>query len=60
MRKTVLVYGLLGGVLIATLQVIQYRTLVLEHSLEIYQARGQAADAGGAAGEGGGADPLNG
>ena len=36
MKKTVLVYGLLGGVLIATLQLIQYRFLVLEHSLEIY------------------------
>lgn len=36
MRKTVLVYGLLGGVLIAALKVIEYRFLVLEHSLEIY------------------------
>jgi len=35
-KKTVLVYGLLGGVLIAALQLIQYRFLVLEHSLEIY------------------------
>jgi len=35
-KKTVLIYGLLGGVLIATLQLIQYRFLVLEHSLEIY------------------------
>jgi DNA-binding CsgD family transcriptional regulator len=35
-KKTVLVYGLLGGVLIAVLQVIEYRFLVLEHSLEIY------------------------
>jgi NarL family two-component system response regulator LiaR len=37
-RKTVLVYGLLAGVLIAALQFIQYRYLVLEHSLEIYGA----------------------
>ena len=36
MKKTVLVYGLLGGVLIAALQLIQYRFLVLEHSVEIY------------------------
>ena len=36
MKKTVLVYGLLGGVLIAALQLIQYRSLVLEHSIEIY------------------------
>ena len=35
-KKTVLVYGLLGGVLIAALQLIQYRFLVLEHSVEIY------------------------
>lgn len=36
MRKTVLLYGLLGGALILILQVVQYRYLVLEHSLEIY------------------------
>ncbi len=36
MRKHVLLYGLLGGVLIAALQLIKYRWLVLEHSLEIY------------------------
>ena len=36
MRKTVLLYGLVGGVLIATLKLIEYRFLVLEHSLEIY------------------------
>ena len=36
MRETVLVYGLLGGVLIAALKVIEYRFLVLEHSLEIF------------------------
>ena len=36
MRKTVLAYGLLGGVLIAALRLIEYRYLVLEHSLEIY------------------------
>ena len=36
MKKTVLIYGLLGGVLIAALKLIEYRFLVLEHSLEIY------------------------
>ena len=36
MRKTVLVYGLLGGLLIAALRLVEYRLLVLEHSLEIY------------------------
>lgn len=36
MKKTVLVYGLLGGVLIAALKAIEYRFLVLEHSFEIY------------------------
>jgi DNA-binding CsgD family transcriptional regulator len=35
-KKTVLVYGILGGVLIAALKIIEYRYLVLEHSLEIY------------------------
>lgn len=36
MKKTILVYGLLGGVLIAALRLIEYRYLVLEHSIEIY------------------------
>ena len=36
MKKIVLVYGLLGGVLIAALKMVEYRFLVLEHSLEIY------------------------
>ncbi|MGK2963450.1 MAG: response regulator transcription factor [Gemmatimonadaceae bacterium] len=36
MKKTVLIYGLLGGVLIAALKLVEYRFLVLEHSLEIY------------------------
>ena len=35
-KKTILVYGLLGGVLIAGLKLIEYRFLVLEHSIEIY------------------------
>jgi DNA-binding CsgD family transcriptional regulator len=36
MRKHVLLYGLLGGVLIAGLKAIEYRWLVVEHSVEIY------------------------
>lgn len=36
MRRTVLVYGLSGAVLIAALKLIEYRFLILEHSLEIY------------------------
>jgi DNA-binding CsgD family transcriptional regulator len=35
-RKHVLLYGLLGGVLIAGLKAIEYRWLVVEHSVEIY------------------------
>jgi NarL family two-component system response regulator LiaR len=38
MRKHVLLYGLPLGVLIATLQLIEYRWLVVEHSVEIYGA----------------------
>ena len=38
MRKTVLIYGVLGGVLIAVLELIQYRFLVVEHAVEIYGA----------------------
>jgi DNA-binding CsgD family transcriptional regulator len=36
MRKTVLIYGLLGGALVVVLRLIEYRYLVLEHSLEMY------------------------
>ena len=36
MKKDVLVYGLLGGVLIALLKLVEYRFLLVEHSLEIY------------------------
>jgi DNA-binding CsgD family transcriptional regulator len=35
-RRTVLVYGLLGGILIVALKLIEYRFLVVEHALEIY------------------------
>ena len=36
MKRTVILYGVLGGALIAALKIIEYRFLVLEHSLEIY------------------------
>jgi len=36
MRKHVLLYGLLGGILIAGLKFVEYRWLVVEHSVEIY------------------------
>lgn len=36
MKKTVFLYGLLGGVLITLLKLVEYRYLVIEHSLEIY------------------------
>ena len=36
MKRTILFYGLLGGVLIALLKWSEYRFLVVEHSLEIY------------------------
>jgi DNA-binding CsgD family transcriptional regulator len=35
-RKHILLYGLLGGALIALLKAIEYRYLVVEHSVEIY------------------------
>lgn len=35
-KRVVLVYGVLGGLLIALLKYAEYRFLVLEHSLEIY------------------------
>ena len=36
MKKAVLLYGLSGGLLIAALRLIEYRFLVVEHSIEIY------------------------
>jgi two-component system, NarL family, response regulator LiaR len=35
-KKTILVYGLLGGLLIALLKFVEYRFLIIEHSLEVY------------------------
>jgi DNA-binding CsgD family transcriptional regulator len=36
MKRHVLIYGLIGGTLIALLKWAEYRFLVIEHSLEIY------------------------
>jgi NarL family two-component system response regulator LiaR len=36
MRKHVLLFGLVGGALIAALQLAEYRYLIVQHSFEIY------------------------
>jgi len=36
MKRHVLIYGLIGGILIAVLKWTEYRFLVIEHSIEIY------------------------
>ena len=36
MKKHILLYGFCGGVLIVVLKLIEYRFLVIEHSVEIY------------------------
>lgn len=36
MKRIVLLYGVCGGALIALLRLVEYRFLVVEHSLEIY------------------------
>lgn len=46
MRKHVILYGLIGGVLIAGLKFIEYRWLVVEYSVEIYGALVAAVFAG--------------
>ena len=38
MRKHILLFGVLCGVLIAVLQLVEYRWLVIEHSVAIYGA----------------------
>ncbi len=38
MKRHALIFGVVGGVLIAALQYTQYRFIVIEHSLEIYGA----------------------
>jgi len=36
MKRHILIYGLVGGLLIVLLRLIEYRFLVIEHSIEIY------------------------
>lgn len=36
MKRHVLLFGLVGGVLVSFLKLIEYRFLILEHSFEIY------------------------
>jgi NarL family two-component system response regulator LiaR len=36
LKKHILIYGLCGGALIVALKLIEYRFLVVEHSVEIY------------------------
>lgn len=38
MKRHVIIFGLVGGLLIATLQYTEYRFVVIEHSVEIYSA----------------------
>ncbi len=45
-RRPILLYGLLAGLLIALLQFIQYRWLIVAHSVEIYGALVAAVFAG--------------
>lgn len=36
MKKHILIYGLCGGILIVVLRLVEYRFLVIQHSIEIY------------------------
>ena len=38
MKRHVLIFGLVGGLLFATLQYTEYRFVVIEHSVELYSA----------------------
>ncbi len=38
MKRHVLIFGLIGGLLIATLQYTEYRFVIIEHSVELYSA----------------------
>jgi two-component system, NarL family, response regulator LiaR len=38
MKRHVLIFGLVGGLLIATLQYTEYRFVIIEHSVELYGA----------------------
>lgn len=38
MKRHVLIFGLVGGLLIAALQYTEYRFIIIEHSVELYSA----------------------
>jgi len=38
MKRHVLIFGIVGGLLIATLQYTEYRFVIIEHSVELYGA----------------------
>jgi two-component system, NarL family, response regulator LiaR len=38
MKRHALIFGLVGGLLIATLQYTEYRFVIIEHSVELYSA----------------------
>ena len=38
MKRHVVIFGLVGGLLIATLQYTEYRFVIIEHSVELYSA----------------------
>jgi two-component system, NarL family, response regulator LiaR len=38
MKRHVLIFGVVGGLLIATLQYTEYRFVIIEHSVELYSA----------------------
>jgi len=38
MKRQVLIFGVVGGILIATLQYTEYRFVIIEHSVELYSA----------------------
>src|SRR6202050_2119575 len=38
MKRHVLIFGLVGGLLIAALQYTEYRFVIIEHSVELYSA----------------------
>ena len=46
MRNSVLLYGIVGGLLTALLKAVEYRYLIAEHSVEVYVALVAALFAG--------------
>ena len=43
MKRHVLIFGLVGGLLIATLQYTEYRFVIIEHSVELYSGQEREA-----------------